>query len=217
MPVKELIEDFDGKVPEEVLSVAGGLKYRDFLTVGVLLRKMSPQISENGIVPDNWIYIQEPYVKVGRIQIFNNWSQYLVKDKNTVWLGMEYFCNKGDEFWQKSDEELKKLAISELSELGMTLPQDILDSTVLRMEKAYPAYFGTFKKFDVVKNFTDKIENLFLVGRNGMHRYNNQDHSMLTAMKAVENIVNGRKDKSNIWHVNAEQEYNEETSSPQIS
>ena len=209
MPVKELIEDFDGKVPEEVLSVAGGLKYRDFLTVGVLLRKMSPQIAENGIAPDNWIYIQEPYVKVGRIQIFNNWSPYMVKDKNTVWLGMEYFCDKGDEFWQKSDEEIKKLAMSELSELCMALLEDILDSTVLRMEKAYPAYFGTFKKFETIKNFTDKIENLFLVGRNGMHRYNNQDHSMLTGMEAAGQIISGIIDKSKIWSVNTEKDYHE--------
>ena len=133
----------------------------------------------------------------------------MVKDKNTVWLGMEYFCDKGDEFWQKSDEEIKKLAMSELSELGMTLLQDILDSTVLRMEKAYPAYFGTFKKFETIKNFTDKIENLFLVGRNGMHRYNNQDHSMLTGMEAAGQIISGIIDKSKIWSVNTEKDYHE--------
>jgi len=209
MPVSELIAALGKKVPKRVSEVARGLKYRDFITVGVLLKRMSRSIDASGLAPDNWIYIQEPYVKVGRIQIFNNWSPYMVKDKNTIWIGMEYFANQGDEMWSLSDGDMKSLAAKELADLGFAGPDDILDSTVIRMEKAYPAYFGSYKDFSIIQAYTDSIPNMFLVGRNGMHKYNNQDHSMLTAMEAVATITGSKKGKAHIWSVNTEQEYHE--------
>lgn len=212
MPVKDLIAAMGEGVPEEVREVAAGLEYRDFMTVGVLLRRLKIEATAktvNGIIPDNWIYIQDRSVKLGRLQLFNNWSPYLVADPDTVWVGLEYFCNEGDELWSRTDGDFARFAIAELAEIGMIDPEDVLDSTVLRMPKAYPAYFGAFERFDAVREYTDGIANLFLIGRNGMHRYNNADHSMLTAMTAVENIVEGRTDKTNIWAVNAEEEYHE--------
>ncbi|MCK4401190.1 NAD(P)/FAD-dependent oxidoreductase [bacterium] len=215
MPVKELIQSLGDGVPQEVQQVAQGLIYRDFITVGLLLRKLKIKNKTgiktiNNIIPDNWIYIQERDVKLGRIQIFNNWSPYMVKDKNTVWIGLEYFCNEGDELWNKDDESFAKFAIDELAKIDIIEKEDVLDSIVIRMPKTYPAYFGTYDKFYIIRDFTDKFENLFLIGRNGMHRYNNQDHSMLTAMTAVENIINNIKSKHNIWAVNTEDEYHED-------
>ncbi len=215
MPVKELISSMKPEVPKSVQKVAEGLIYRDFITVGVLLKKMkianTTKIKTiNNIVPDNWIYIQERDVKLGRLQIFNNWSPYMVNDMNNVWIGLEYFCNEGDELWSKSDDDFAKFAIDELSKIDIIEKEDVLDSTVIRMPKTYPAYFGTYDDFHIIRKFTDKIENLFLIGRNGMHKYNNADHSMLTAMAAVENITAGIKSKENIWKVNADQEYHEE-------
>jgi protoporphyrinogen oxidase len=204
MPVQELIEDARPIAPPKVLQIARGLMYRDFITVGLLIHKL-----KHGMIKDNWIYIQERDVKIGRLQIFNNWSPYLVKDPNTVWIGLEYFCNEGDSLWNKSDADFIRFAIEELTEIGIIEKQDVLDGTIVRVKKAYPAYFGSYKDFDVVKTFADSLENLFLIGRNGMHKYNNQDHSMLTAMAAVENIVGGKKTKENIWAVNAEQDYHE--------
>lgn len=166
--------------------------------------------SINNIILDNWIYIQERDVKLGRLQIFNNWSPYMVKDPDTVWIGLEYFCNEGDELWSKSDDEFSKYAIDELAKISIIEKDDVLDATVIRMPKTYPAYFGSYDDFHVIRGFTDKIDNLFLIGRNGMHRYNNADHSMLTAMIAVENIINGKKTKDNIWQVNIEDEYHED-------
>lgn len=202
-------------VPDPVQKVAKGLMYRDFITIGLLLEKMKirnetkiPTV--NNIVPDNWIYIQEKDVKLGRLQIFNNWSPYMVKDPDKVWIGLEYFCNEGDELWSKSNDEFAEFAINELTQIDIIDKNDVLDSTVIRMPKTYPAYFGSYDSFHVIRDFTDKIENLFLIGRNGMHKYNNADHSMLTAMTAVENIVNGNTSKDNIWQVNTEEEYHEE-------
>ena len=217
MPVKELIQSLQNGVPREVRHVANGLIYRDFITVGLLLRKLKIKNETgiktiNNIVPDNWIYIQERDVKLGRLQIFNNWSPYMVKDKNTVWIGLEYFCNEGDELWNQTDESFAKFAIDELAKIDIIEKEDVLDKVVIRMPKTYPAYFGTYDQFHVIRDFTDKFENLFLIGRNGMHRYNNQDHSMLTAMTAVENIINNIKSKHNIWAVNTEDEYHEEKS-----
>lgn len=215
MPVQDLIQAMIPAAPDIVLKVASGLMYRDFITVGVLLKKMKitnetkiPSI--NNIVPDNWIYIQERDVKLGRLQIFNNWSPYMVKDPDTIWIGLEYFCNEGDELWSKTDDEFSDFAINELAQIEIIEKDDVLDATVVRMPKAYPAYFGTYDDFHVIRNFTDKIENLFLIGRNGMHKYNNADHSMLTAMIAVENIINGNTSKDNIWAVNVEEKYHEE-------
>ncbi len=209
MPVKELVRAMSPDPPEEVKEVSDGLIYRDFMTVGLLLRKMKivnettiPSI--NGIVPDTWIYIQERGIKIGRIQIFNNWSPYMVKDPETVWIGLEYFCAEGDGLWSKTDDELTRFAISELAQINIIEKEDVLDSTVVRMKKAYPAYLGSYDNFHIIRGYTDMIENLFLVGRNGMHRYNNTDHSMLTAMTAVENIMNGIPSKENIWQADRE-------------
>lgn len=214
MPVKDLVSSINSDVPDDVYNISQGLVYRDFVTVGILLNKINlknetenPTI--NDILPDTWIYIQENDVKLGRVQIFNNWSPYLVADHDKVWLGLEYFCNEGDELWNKSDEEMSSFAITELDSINFANKCDVLDSVVIRIPKAYPAYFGTYDKFDTVKDYLDGFDNLFLIGRNGMHRYNNMDHSMLSAMEAVDNIINGRTDNSNIWAVNSEKEYHE--------
>jgi len=213
MPVQKLVRAFDAPVPEAVRTVNDGLIYRDFITVGLLLPEMKIRDAdrpERKYPSDNWIYIQEPDVHVGRLQIFNNWSPWMVADPNKVWLGLEYFCNKGDAIWNLSDAEMTKLGIEELTKIGMIDGSKVLDSTVLRVPKTYPAYFGTYDRFPELRSWVDKYRNLYLLGRNGMHRYNNQDHSMLTAMTAVDNIAAGRENKDNIWDVNVEQEYHEE-------
>jgi protoporphyrinogen oxidase len=213
MPVRELMEQIDPPPPAPVRDVARGLRYRDFLTVGLLLRKL--HVSERGatarpMVEDNWIYVQDGGVRVGRIQLFNNWSPYLVADPaHTVWIGLEYFVDEGDALWNTPDTELVKLAAGELETIGFALASDVLDGCVLRMPKAYPAYFGSYDRLDEVRRYVTGIPNLFCVGRNGMHRYNNQDHSMLTAMMAVDNIVAGRDDDSGMWDVNLEMVYHE--------
>ncbi|MCK7557724.1 hypothetical protein MKQ70_23035 [Chitinophaga sedimenti] len=166
---------------------------------------------------DSWIYIQDKGVKVGRIQIYNNWGPYMVNDPTTTWIGLEYFCNKTDDFWQQHNEAIKQLAIRELEKIGLASAEDVLDITVQRMEKTYPAYFGTYDRFDVVKDYVSQFGNLFLVGRNGMHKYNNTDHSMLTAMVAVDNVILGITSKENLWEINTEQEYHEEKSSEVVS
>lgn len=205
MPVQELINKLSVPVPQEVKKVSDGLMYRDFFTVGLLVKKMKV-----GDVRDNWIYIQEADVKVGRLQIFNNWSPYLVADPNLKWIGLEYFCNEGDDLWNMPDEQLKELGKKEMDKMGMIDAADVVDAVVIRMPKTYPSYFGTYNQFHVVQQYLDQFENLFLMGRNGMHKYNNQDHSMLTAMTVVENIAAGKTTKTNIWDINTEQEYHEE-------
>jgi protoporphyrinogen oxidase len=215
MPIKELIHSLDVPVPANVREVSDALQYRDFITVGLLLKKMRVKDENQKLVEDNWIYIQEPDVKAGRLQIFNNWSPHLVSDDQNVWVGVEYFCYEGDELWNKSQEEMAQFAAEELDRIGIIDKNDVLDSTVIKMPKTYPAYFGAYSRFDEIRKYVDRFENLFLVGRNGMHRYNNQDHSMLTAMEAVKNIITGRTDKSNIWDVNTEAEYHEEKQMPQ--
>jgi protoporphyrinogen oxidase len=203
MPVRDLLNAMED-VPQNIREIANGLVYRDFITVGVLLDKL-----EIGNIKDNWIYVQENDVKVGRLQIFNNWSEYLVKDKDKVWLGMEYFANEGDDLWNMSEESFARLAISELEKIGIAKKESVLDSVVLKVPKAYPAYFGTYSKFGELRAWLDGIDNLFLIGRNGMHKYNNMDHSMLSAMEAVKAIRSGSKDKSAIWNVNSEEDYHE--------
>jgi len=216
MPVKDLIAALGEPVPANVRRIAGELPYRDFITVGLLLKKMQPNPQSrsqqaNFMPPDNWIYIQESDVKVGRLQIFNNWSPYLVKDQDTIWLGLEYFCHEGDELWSLSDDEMAALAVRELITLNMLENESlVLDRSVIRVPKAYPAYFGAYQEFDTIRQFVDGIDNLFLIGRNGMHKYNNQDHSMLTAHLAVQNIIAQQADKSNLWAVNVDDEYHEE-------
>jgi protoporphyrinogen oxidase len=217
MPVKELIGGIIGEVPVRVKDIASKLEYRDFITVGILLRRLSFLDKHTGEwkplkLEDTWIYIQEKDVKVGRLQLFNNWSPYMVADPDTAWVGMEFFCNETEDFWKLPDTEIAALAIRELEKIGLATSENVLDSTVLRVEKTYPAYFGAYAHFDQVRAYTDQLENLFLVGRNGMHKYNNADHSMLTAMVAVDNIMQGITTKDNIWAINTEQEYHEEKS-----
>lgn len=213
MPVKDLINVFQ-KVPWDVKEIAEGLVYRDFMTVGLLLDDMNIKNQTqmktiNDIVPDNWIYIQERDVMLGRLQIFNNWSPYMVSDLDKIWIGLEYFCNEGDEMWNMDDDVFTSFAISELSKIDIIKEDAVIDSVVIRVPKTYPAYFGSYERFGEIKNFTDGFKNLFLIGRNGMHRYNNMDHSMLAAMLAVENIINGVDSKDNLWSINAEDEYHE--------
>jgi len=212
-PIQELMRSFDVAPPRNVREVSEGLVYRDFITVGLLVSSLkihdeTPQGEK--LISDNWIYIQEPDVLLGRLQVFNNWSPFMVADPAHVWLGLEYFCNESDALWNLPDEEMAALAKRELSKIGIIDAAEVVDSTVLRMEKTYPAYFGTYDRFAEIRQYVDRYENLFLVGRNGMHRYNNQDHSMLTAMLAVENIIAGNMDKSNLWDVNTELDYHEE-------
>jgi protoporphyrinogen oxidase len=214
MPMKELVRKLDVAVPANVKEVSEGLLYRDFITVGLLLKELTIKEeradSAAKLIADNWIYIQEPDVKLGRLQIFNNWSPYLVADKTKVWLGLEYFCDDTDEMWKLDDATMIKFAGEELEKIGIIETKNIEDATVIHVPKTYPGYFGTYDRFDELVSWVNKFENLFLVGRNGMHKYNNQDHSMLTAMVAVENIANGVKTKDNLWSINTETDYHEE-------
>lgn len=215
MPVKDLIEAMND-VPDGVVQTANGLMYRDFRVVGVLLDKLKLKNTTaiktiNNIVPDTWIYVQEREVKLGRIQIFNNWSPYLVDDfENKVWIGLEYFCNEQDHIWTDDDKTFIEFAINEAEKIGIFSKDDVRDAYTHKVKKAYPAYFGTYEKFDDIKSFVNDIENLYLVGRNGMHRYNNMDHSTLAAMKTVDLILSGSKNREEIWSINTESDYHEE-------
>jgi len=213
MPVRDMVQALQPPAPEAVRSVAEGLMYRDFITMGLLLKKLKPRPEGKpplNLLPDTWIYIQEPDVKIGRLQIFNNWSPALVKDGGTIWMGLEYFCQEDDELWRMDDAAFSRFAIAELAKIDLIDPADALDWHVARIPKAYPAYFGSYDRFDTLRHYADGIGNLFLVGRNGMHRYNNQDHSMVTAKLAAEAVMNGNTDKTAIWTVNVEEEYHEE-------
>jgi protoporphyrinogen oxidase len=210
MPVRDLVAQLGDHVSAEARSLAAGLLYRDFITVGVLLRRRGADGGRLESMPDNWIYVQEPDVRVGRLQIFNNWSPYMVADPSKTWIGLEYFCYQTDALWKMADEDLKKFAIAEVEKIGILRACDVTDAHVVRVPKTYPAYFGTYDRFHVIREFLDHYHNLYLVGRNGMHKYNNQDHSMLTAMTAVDNILAGVRDKDNVWSINTEMEYHEE-------
>jgi len=215
MPINELIESINGvDVPNKVKEVAKGLPFRDFITVGILANKLKIKNetnvkTKNKMVPDNWIYIQEPDVTVCRLQVFNNWSPYLVKNEKNTWIGMEYVVSEKDDIWKLNDKEMADFGIKELEKIDIIDPKEVIDTTVIHLKKTYPAYFGTYSEFGKVRKFTDSFDNLFLIGRNGQHHYNNQDHSMLTAIEAVDNIITGRKDKDNIWNVNVEKDYHE--------
>ncbi|HWZ51778.1 MAG TPA: NAD(P)/FAD-dependent oxidoreductase [Granulicella sp.] len=210
MPMKDLVRALDADVPAAVREVSEGLEYRDFITVGLLADRLKVQEPEGGLLKDTWIYVQEPDVLLGRLQIFNNWSPHLVADPSKVWIGLEYFCYETDDLWKMPDEALKQFAIAEVAKIGILNAEDVSDGHVVRVPKTYPAYFGTYNRFDELKAYTDSFENLFLVGRNGMHKYNNQDHSMLTAMTVVDGLVAGHVDKAALWSINTEQEYHEE-------
>ena len=212
MPVQQLVRSLSQGPPDPVRRINEGLVYRDFITVGLLLEGLEvsePGAKGPGLIRDNWIYVQEPDVRVGRMQIFNNWSPYMVADRSKVWIGLEYFADEHDDLWVRPDRDLVALATEETARIGIIDPRAVLDGTVIRMPKAYPAYFGSYDRFDELRAWIERFDNLYLIGRNGMHRYNNMDHSMLTAMVAVDNILEGRVDKSNLWAVNAEQEYHE--------
>ena len=210
MPIKDLVAASRDRWSEHVNHTAGNLAYRDFITVGVLYKESDLPRK----LQDNWIYIQEPGVQVGRIQVFNNWSPHMVAEKGTVWLGLEFFCKDTDALWALSDESLKQLAQKEMLQIGLVDVAQSLDAVVIKVPKAYPGYFGdAYNDFDALREQLDSIDNLFLVGRNGMHRYNNQDHSMLTAREAAVQIVSGNIDKSRIWAINVGDDYHEEVSS----
>ncbi len=215
MPVKDLVVGLGENVPANVTKVATELPYRDFITVGLLVDSMKLKNTTKvktltGDVPDCWIYIQERDVKIGRLQLFNNWSPYMVSDpKKYMWIGLEYFCNEGDELWNMEDKEFIDFAISELEKIDVLAPNVVKDSVRIKVKKAYPAYFGAYKDFDKVREYLDTIPNLFCIGRNGQHRYNNMDHSMLTAYEAVNVVKSGGLDKSAVWNVNTEKEYHE--------
>jgi protoporphyrinogen oxidase len=210
MPVRDLIHSLDIEVPAEIRSIADGLIYRDFITVGLLVDRLTVAEPDGGPLKDTWIYIQEPDVLVGRLQIFNNWSPYMVADPSKIWIGLEYFCYETDQLWNMPDEEIARFAIAEIEKIGILRGDQVRDTHVVRVPKTYPAYFGTYDRFDEIVRYMDRFANLFLVGRNGMHKYNNQDHSMLTAMTAVDQIVAGKIDKAALWEINTEQEYHEE-------
>ena len=217
MPLKDFLENIEEEtVPEDILSIAENLPYRDFITIGILVDKLKIKNETDiktlgNIVPDCWIYVQEPDVKVGRIQIFNNWSPYLVeKPEENVWIGLEYFCNENDMLWNMNEESFKDMAVKELKKIRiLDETAFIKDAHMEKIKKAYPAYFDTYAKIDELINYLDEIENLYCIGRNGQHRYNNMDHAMLTAIEAVKDIKDGKKDRSNIWNVNTEKEYHE--------
>ena len=215
MPVKDLVGGMND-VPADASRIAAGLPYRDYMTLGVLVPKINlvnkTHIKTvNNIVPDCWVYVQDRNVKLGRFQIYNNWSPYMIKDlEHTVWIGLEYFVNEGDEYWNMTEEEFAKIGVSEMIKLGLIdSPDVVLDVHMEKVKKAYPAYFDTYDEMDRLVDYLSSIENLYCVGRNGQHRYNNIDHSMVTSFEAVKNILTGSKDKKNIWSVNTEQEYHE--------
>jgi protoporphyrinogen oxidase len=214
MPVRELLRAIHAPVPARIKAISEGLVYRDFITVGLLVDRLLITEPDGSMIKDTWIYIQEPDVLVGRMQIFNNWSPHLVSDPDKVWIGLEYFCYETDALWKMQDEEMVRFAIGEVARIGILNPAEVRDSCVFRVPKTYPAYFGTYDRFDEIVRYMDRYENLFLVGRNGMHKYNNQDHSMLTAMVSVDNIVAGITGKSNLWDINTEQEYHEDKAAP---
>jgi protoporphyrinogen oxidase len=199
--IRDLIECMMPSPPESVMQAAAQLQYRDFLTVALVLRRRD-------IFPDNWIYVHDPSVRMGRIQNFNNWSPEMVPDPETTCLGLEYFCFEGDGLWSMPDEELMELGKVELRKLGLARPEDVVDGAVVRMRKAYPIYDGQYAPaVQTIRTFLKCLPNLQLVGRNGMHRYNNQDHSMFTALLAARNILGGKYD---LWRVNVEEEYLED-------
>ncbi len=216
MPLKDLVDAMPD-VPDGVKAVADGLPYRDFVTVGLLVNRLNLQNKTHlktlgGIVPDCWIYVQDTNVKLGRIQIFNNWSPYMVKDPaHTVWIGLEYFCSEDDDFWNMDEEACVDFAVNELITMGVINARaEVLDSHRERVQKAYPAYFDTYSEIGTVTEYLNGFGNLYCVGRNGQHRYNNMDHSMATSFEAVRDLVEGIADKSNVWNVNTEKEYHEQ-------
>lgn len=211
MPVKHLAQNLTNmQVPANVSKTASALEYRDFLIAGILATDLAIKNKDNSAITDNWIYIQDKNVKAGRLQLFHNWSPGMICDSRLAWIGVEYFCNENDPLWKSDDQDLINTVITEMETIGILKKDFVKDTVVIRVKKAYPSYYGAYKNFEIVRNYFDTIKNLFLIGRNGMHRYNNSDHSMLTAIAAVEAIIAGNTDKSTIWDINTEEEYHEE-------
>ena len=202
MPIKEFIARLDPPPPQEVIEAASQLFHRDFLTVCLM-------VDAEHLFDDNWIYVHDPDVIVGRIQNFKNWSPDMVPDPSMTSLGLEYFCNEGDELWSTSDEELIELGKREIDHVGLARSEDVVGGCVFRVEHTYPVYDSNYSQhLGIIRGFLENLGNFQTIGRNGLHRYNNQDHAMLTGMLAVKNLVFGKK--NDIWSVNAEQEYLEE-------
>lgn len=215
MALKDLVCGMND-IPNDIFRIANGLPYRDYMTVGVLVDKLklknqTKRRTIGDIVPDCWVYVQEKSVKMGRFQIYNNWSPYMVADlEHTVWMGLEYFVQEGDEFWKMNDKKFSDMAVNEMIRLGLIdSVKNVIDTHVERVKKAYPAYFDTYDEIDTLVEYLKQIPNLYCVGRNGQHRYNNIDHSMCTSFEAVRNILTGKKDKDNVWSVNTEKKYHE--------
>ena len=204
LPIRNLVEMISPKLPDEALTAAARLHYRDFLTVALVIDK-------EHLFPDNWVYIHDPGVKVGRLQNFKNWSPDMVPDPTKTCIGLEYFCFEGDGLWSSTDAELIELAKSELARLGLCHPEQVLDGAVVRVAKAYPVYDDQYASHveTIRRHLADELPNLYLVGRNGMHKYNNQDHSMMTALIAAGNLLG--TDQRDPWKVNGDAEYHEET------
>jgi protoporphyrinogen oxidase len=205
MPISELIEKLDPPAPPAVLAAARGLTYRDFISVVLI-------VQQPHLFPDNWIYIHSPQVKVGRVQNFKNWSPDMVPDPAMTALGLEYFCTEGDDLWRMADADLIALGTREMEQIGIARAADVVDGTVVRQLKAYPVYNGTYAGYlQTLQAYLAGFSNLQTVGRNGLHKYNNQDHSMLTAMLAVRNLAG---EKHDLWNVNTERSYHEEVRIP---
>lgn len=213
LPIKDLLSISTG-APQEIKEVANNLVYRDFILVALIYNKLELKNktrikNDSNLIPDNWIYVQDSKVQMGRIDIFNNFSPHLLRDENKVLIAAEYFCNEGDSLWSKSDEELIRIAKKEFSDLKIANKSEFVDASVYRQKKAYPAYFGSYNRFDEIKDHLNSISNLYVIGRNGQHRYNNMDHSMLTGIKAAEDIISGANNKRLIWEINTEEKYHE--------
>ena len=213
MPIKALMEALRPQSPQDLVDIAKELPCRGFMSVGLLISNLNVNrekinLLPGKLIPDNWIYVQDSKVGVGRIQIYNNWSPYLLADRSKVWLGMEYFCQEGDALWNNTDSQLVEIAFRELALLGLATPESLLDATVARVPCAYPAYWGSYKSFEKIKVYLDSMQNLYPIGRNGMHRYNNMDHAMLTAMESVDCLIQNRE-KSSVWKINEQKVYGE--------
>lgn len=216
MPIKDLVASISN-VPKEIKVISNNLPYRDFITVGVLVSDLAIKNKTNiktinNNIPDCWLYIQDKKVRLGRIQIFNNWSPYMVKDiNNSIFLGLEYFCNENENFYKLTDKKIKEMAIDELKKIGIIDDStNVIEKYCYRVKKAYPAYFDSYKDFNIVKDYLFKISNLYCIGRNGQHRYNNMDHSMMTGLKTARYILNNEGSKEDIWNINTDKVYHEE-------
>jgi len=210
MPVRPLIEAFTKEVPDQLRSIARNLEYRDFLIVGLLANTIKLKNKQGKRVTDNWLYIQDRNVMLGRLQLFNNWSPYMVANPKQTWLGAEYFCYRHDDLWKMKDKEIIDFAAKELESIGVLDAQEVVDGTVVRCPKAYPSYTGVYEDFNEIVSFLKSHSNLIPIGRNGMHKYNNQDHSMLTAFKARDLILSKSSDFEKLWKINTDSEYLEE-------